>query len=104
MPRREVTFSRKNPGLVDDPVRGGDRVRELAGHERGPNGLPATEPGTLLASRTVSRSLVTTFLLVAALVVVVFAVGLPRFVLTALLILFARVSLALIHGASLKGS
>jgi hypothetical protein len=71
----------------------------LRGHEREDRrGLATTEPGTLLGSRAVFRSLVATFLLVAALVVVFFTVRLlTGFVLSALLILLARVSLALIH-------
>ena len=58
----------------------------------------ATEPWALVASGTMTRGLVATFLFVGSSFDFLIAVRLFRFVLSAVLILLARVSVALIHG------
>lgn len=81
-------------------VRRGDAGQQFRGGATLSRGSTATEPRALLASRTVTRRLVATFLLVATFRDLLIAIRLVRLVLSAVLILFAGISVALIHEAS----
>ena len=78
-------------------------IRSLRGGAMLNGGSTAAEPGAFVSSRTLARRLVATFL-PAMLLDPLIRIRLVRFVLSTVLIPFARVSVALIHGVPRPGS